>query len=161
MIIFGAFFAAVGLQPLICRVLPAKSPLLNFMLGALPIGACLAWDTVRTSGLSTGLAAASFYALLCEVHVFLIALLPQSVSFQLLRMLSAGDRSPDEIEAALSGKAMVDRRIAGLRKAGLLTRDDRDLRVTKKGRFLVRLYRKARAFFGHADAPLWAPRSSR
>ncbi len=140
------FAIAVALHAVISRLGQRGNRVIQF----LACGACaglLLIVRLRGSpelGRLAATASVASYAFLCELYIFVFTLVTSSVSASLLYGGSA-------VLLAPAGD-MVAKRLERMVGAGLVSRDGGSLRLTGKGRGLVRALGAARGVF-HGDTP--------
>jgi hypothetical protein len=138
---------AIALHAVISRVRPKANRVIQF----LACGACagvlliVKLNAAPELGRLASTASLATYAFLCELYIFVFTLVTSSVSVSLLFGGAAQSLAP-------AGNMVVERveRMVG---AGLLAKEGGSLRLTDKGRGLVRVLGAARRIF-HGDARL-------
>ena len=138
---------AVTLHAVLSRYRPKGNRVLQFLACGACVGVLLVAKLNAAPALSRVASGASLvsYAFLCELYIFVFTLVTSSVSVSLLLGGSADLLSPTE--------NMVVKRVERMVGAGLVASEGRSLRVTDKGRALVRVLGAARRVF-HGDAQL-------
>jgi hypothetical protein len=149
-----ALIAAVTGQFLVARFQIMRGFVARFLLVGGTVGcviaACLTW----TYGLRVEFWAGMLvYAFACELYIFLGTLVDSSVSVSLLLRLRHGSSSRAELDRVSSGRAMVASRLEKLYGNGLLGRAGDGYTVTRRARWLLRLFRALRFFFHRRVLP--------
>lgn len=140
----GSFAFLIATHHLLGRALPNWGALLRLIV-ALPPSVALLWWATRSLGYSILAYGALFWLLFFSaLYVFAFTLSQSSISVKLIGMLRDGALDRSEIERSYSPGYMVERRIERLFASGLATRGPDGLKLTPRGRLLVKSYRLAR-----------------
>jgi hypothetical protein len=136
---------AVALHAAVSRLRPKGNRVIQFLACGACAGALLIvkLNTAPELGRLASAASLATYAFLCELYIFVFTLVTSSVSVSLLFGGSA--------EAFAPAGDMVVKRVERMVGAGLVSREGVSLRLTNKGRWLVRALGVARRVF-HGDA---------
>jgi hypothetical protein len=136
---------AVALHGVISRLRPRGNRVIQFLACGACAGVALIVKLNAAPELGRLAATASLatYAFLCELYIFVFTLVTSSVSVSLLFGGSAESLAPPA--------DMVVKRVERMVGAGLVAREGACLRLTDKGRGLVRVLKAARRFF-HGDS---------
>jgi hypothetical protein len=98
------------------------------------------------------LAAACLYAFLCELYLFALTFVIGSVSVSLLLVhLDLQHASPADSPQSGDYPAMTNQRLERMTQVGLLYCQAGRYRLTRRGRMLLRGFRRCRDFFGHSS----------
>jgi hypothetical protein len=132
---------AVALHAVISRFWPKGNRVVQFLACGGCAGVLLIAKLNASPELSRLAAMASLatYAFLCELYIFVFTLVTGSVSVSLLFGGSA--------EALAPAEDMVVKRVERMVGAGLVTREGASLRLTDRGRWLMRVLCAARRVF--------------
>jgi hypothetical protein len=149
-----ALVAAVTGQFLAARFQIGRGLVARFLLVGGTVGCVMVACLARTYGSSIEFWAGMLvYAFACELYIFLGTLVDSSVSVSLLLALRHGSASRAELDRRSSGRAMVASRLERLCESGLLGHSDDGYTVTRRARWLLRLFRALRFFFHRRTLP--------
>jgi hypothetical protein len=138
----AAFVLAILGHAALRRAAPRVGSVGGFLLVGALMGAGLAGLLAQRDGLALhSWAALASYAFACELYIFLFSSVSSSVSASFLYRLRSG-KPP-----AVSGTAMVARRLERMLSAGILEKTSSGYRATARGARLLRAYRSLRGFF--------------
>ncbi len=155
------FLIAVMAHAVLCRAHVPGNSVTKFLGIGILSGVMLSVQAVYFYGYTVwALSPIFFYALICEVYIFLFTFVGTSVSSSLLFALRRHALSLDEMEKTHPSRQMVRQRVEKLEEEGLIESKNSRLTATNKGRQILRFFHKAQSFFGH-DSGLQAPRSSK
>lgn len=98
---------------------------------------------------NTAVSGTIVYALLCELFIFAFTFVHSSVSANLLVRLDRRPMDRAEIDGLYDDRGMIQQRIDGLVRTGLLQEREGSLRATAKGVVLARAFDIFRRLFGH------------
>ena len=146
-----AIAAAIGGHAMLSRVAGlALNMVTRFVVAGVPIGIALMLGLVwrGNSGLQV-LAGLLFYALACEIYIFVFTMISSSVSVSLLLRLRGGPANWAQLDSAYNDAAMVDGRMAKLVANDLVTSTQSGYVVTSRGEALVTNFVRLRRFFRH------------
>lgn len=149
---FAAFVLAVIMHGPAMRLPIALDSVRRFLLIGVPIGLALVAVSLALVGPTIrGFAAILFYALLCELYIFLFTLVIGSVSVSILVALRDGPIEATSTANTFDTNEMVRLRIERLIRFGFLEGDGDQIVVTREGKKLHRTYIALRCFFGHLN----------
>ena len=149
----AAFVLAVLLHGLAMRVSVRLDSVRRFLLVGIPLGVALVVVSLARFGPTIpGAAAILFYALMCELYIFLFTLVLSSVSATMLIMLRQGPVQVSALASVYEPREMVNLRLDRLLKNGMVERAAGRLSLTGKGELLHRVFSSLRRFFGHESA---------
>lgn len=144
-----AFAAAVLISAIIVRLPGLARPVPIFVLIGGIIGFLFTgYSLWRYGPDATVISSALVYAFFCELYLFLFTLAGNSVSLRLLTEVSTRKLRAADIAAYYQADAMVERRFAQLRTAGLVGGDAGAMILTRQGQLLVGAFKALRAMFG-------------
>ena len=127
--------------------LPGNS-VVKFLATGASAGLALVAHLVALYGLGVeSWAGLIWYALVCELYIFLFTLTMSSVSVGLLFRLRSGSMSQQQIDRVYAPAAMVRMRTRRLLANGLLCEEAGEYRATARAERLVRLFALLRAIF--------------
>jgi hypothetical protein len=139
---------AVLLHAALCRWPTRLNVVATFLLAAVPCGLLLSAYLLGNYGVSIAVVAAIIvYAFACELYLFLITLVGNSVSSSLLFLLQGSELSASQIAAAYDDGRMVRRRLQQLVARGLLHHSAAGYLVTPRGARVVAVSNCVRRFF--------------
>jgi hypothetical protein len=144
------FLLAACLHAAVRRIAPAVNTVTAYAACSSACGIALALCLLSPGSLGAVRAAAALglYAFLSELYVFTFTFVFGSVSASVL-LSHLGDAAPAAGEAPAPADVMIQRRLAGLCGAGLLSERHGSYEITAKGRLVAFLDRSLGAFFGH------------
>ncbi len=141
---------AVAVHMVVCR-LPMEWNIVAKFLGVGGfLGLSLVVHEIWLYGIRIeAISALLLYACLCELYIFLFALVSSSISVSLLIRLRSGDLTLKDIDSLYSNAFMVEQRLEKLLATGLVHRRPQGYVVTEQGRRLVRCFGVLRVVFRH------------
>jgi hypothetical protein len=146
----AAFVLAALLHGLAMRAPLRLDSVRRFLLIGVPLGVALvAVCLARFGPTLPGIAAILFYALLCELYIFLFTLVLSSVSATMLIMLRRGPVQASALASVYEPQEMVRLRLDRLLEHGLVERASGRFSLTEKGERLHRVFTGLGMFFGH------------
>jgi hypothetical protein len=144
----------IGLHGLLARIQSGGNRLAQFVYCSLAGATLLLASLIRPVPHQPldMTAAVCIFAFGCELYVFSFTFVISSVAASLL----IGGSVPP----FASSNEMVHERLRRMMATGLLSKDGEAVRLTRKGRAFVMMFRALRAFFGHETVPEFAPGKS-
>ncbi len=152
LIILCAFLSTVLFHSLLCRLNGQFGAVFNFVIVGSVVGILLiVWQIYQYCFWSLHtIGAALIYGFLCELYLFLCAMVLTSISANIIVRLSDAGMNRKQIDHLYNSKQMVLNRLDRLIDVGLLNQDEDNLLLTVKGERLSKIFRLLRAFFYHS-----------
>jgi hypothetical protein len=156
----AAFMTSVLVHAIAMRFVARGGAVTIFVTIGGAIGAVLIIYCARSYGWTAATFAATLtYAFACEFYIFLFTLVGNSVSFGLLTKLTSRPLQGAAIAGFYRAEAMTSRRFEQLERGGFIAGGPAGLRLTARGRRLVRWFSLLHAMFGRPNR--WVTRMSR
>jgi hypothetical protein len=145
-----ALASAILLHALVRRLPRSPGSVATFLTVATVCAIALAAHLIRKNGLTPEtIAAATIYAFGCELYLFLSTFSLASISSNILAELFRQPLAETDLSERYTSDRMVRLRIARMIAAGLMAEDAGNLRLTRKGMRMVRVFERLGALFGH------------
>jgi len=141
LMVFSYLTVAIIFNAILGRYGVVNNAVIRFLLSGFLIGIMMSFHLISEFGLASAtIAAIIWFALVCELYIFLFTLSLGSVSIKILRLLQKAPCQESELNLVYQPKDMVLMRLIRLEHVGLITRNvEGAILLTQRGKSLIKI----------------------
>ncbi|PWU09367.1 MAG: hypothetical protein C5B47_03515 [Verrucomicrobia bacterium] len=147
----AAFLTSVAGHLGAVKLWPRQNRVFSFLSCGFFVGGIFLAILLKMRSSLEALEAAVIYAFACELYIFLFTFVIGSISVVILIQLKEDGCLP-EFQAETADDNFIGGRIQRMLELGILGKEGEHLRLTVRGRILLRAYKVLRSFFRHQGA---------